>query len=61
MWIHADISKWMPVAVKYQFKKEGGLEEDEFPEMTERLENIYEAYEMFNENWKEEEWCGSDY
>ena len=56
IWLNADLVKWMPITSKMHLKNEGYMEDDDFIDMNEWLENMFEAYEMFNDNRKEEEW-----
>jgi len=58
--IHADLIKKMSIPTKVALTSRG-LEEDEFVEMHEKICNVFDAYETFNEEKEEEDWGDDDY
>lgn len=52
--------KKISVANRMHFKNDGCMEDDDFIEIRERLENIYEAFDSINLN-REREDSESDY
>ena len=56
--LQADLFKRMPLKVKMHLKKDAVIEQDDFAEIQEKLENIYEAYDMINLNRDEGESSG---
>lgn len=59
--VHAELIKRMPIAQKMTLKNQGVYEDDEFVEIAEKLMNVYDAYESFNEEKEDEDFDESDY